>query len=84
VRGDQGCCISRTTLSQWRGRHPAIDWSTYARFVSLGSLAANTITRLRALFGGGFGYRRYGYGGGIGIGGIPLIVLILYLALGPR
>jgi hypothetical protein len=34
------------------------------------------------LFGGGFGYSRYGYRGGIGIGGILLIVLILYLVLG--
>jgi hypothetical protein len=30
------------------------------------------------LFGGGFGYRRYGYSGGIGIGGVLLIVLIVY------
>ena len=34
------------------------------------------------LFGGGFGYRRWGYGGGIGIGGILLIVLIVYLLFG--
>ena len=37
---------------------------------------------LLLLFGGGFGYSRYGYRGGIGIGGILLIVLILYLLLG--
>ena len=32
------------------------------------------------LLGGGFGYRRYGYGGGIemGIGGVLLVVLIVY------
>jgi hypothetical protein len=34
------------------------------------------------LFGGGFGYRRWGYGGGIGIGGVLLIVLIVYLLFG--
>jgi hypothetical protein len=34
------------------------------------------------LFGGGFGYSRYGYRGGIGIGGVLLIVLIIYLLLG--
>ena len=38
--------------------------------------------RAAALFGGGFGYSRYGYRGGIGIGGILLIILILYLLLG--
>jgi hypothetical protein len=32
--------------------------------------------------GGGYGYSRYGYGGGIGIGGILLIVLIVYLLFG--
>jgi len=37
---------------------------------------------LLLLFGGGFGYSRYGYRGGMGIGGILLIVLILYLLLG--
>jgi hypothetical protein len=31
------------------------------------------------LFGGGFGYRQWGPGGGIGIGGILLIILIVYL-----
>jgi hypothetical protein len=34
------------------------------------------------LFGGGFGYSRWGYRGGIGIGGIILIVLIVYLLVG--
>jgi Protein of unknown function (DUF3309) len=34
------------------------------------------------LFGGGFGYRRWGYSGGLGIGGILLIVLIVYLLVG--
>jgi hypothetical protein len=34
------------------------------------------------LFGGGFGYSRWGYGGGIGIGGILLIVLLVYLLVG--
>jgi hypothetical protein len=34
------------------------------------------------LFGGGFGYSRYGYRGGISIGGVLLIILILYLLLG--
>src|ERR1700730_11843941 len=32
------------------------------------------------LFGGGFGYSRWGYGGGIG--GILLIVLVVYLLVG--
>src|SRR5882724_8952707 len=40
------------------------------------------LTILVLLFGGGFGYRRWGYGGGIGIGGILLIVLIVYLLVG--
>ena len=41
------------------------------------------IDRYRVLlFGGGFGYHRWGYGGGIGIGGILLIVLIVYLLFG--
>jgi hypothetical protein len=34
------------------------------------------------LFGGGFGYRRYGHRGGIGIGGILLLILVLYLIFG--
>jgi hypothetical protein len=34
------------------------------------------------LFGGGFGYRRWGYGGGIGIGGVLLILLVVYLLVG--
>jgi hypothetical protein len=34
------------------------------------------------LFGGGFGYSRWGYSGGIGIGGILLIVLVVYLLVG--
>ncbi len=34
------------------------------------------------IFGGGFCYNRWGYGGGIGIGGILLIVLIVYLLVG--
>ena len=37
---------------------------------------------LLLIFGGGFGYNRWGYGGGIGIGGILLIVLIVYLLVG--
>ena len=37
---------------------------------------------LLLLFGGGFGYSRYGYRGEIGIGGVLLIILILYLLLG--
>jgi hypothetical protein len=31
------------------------------------------------LGGGGYGYSRYGYRGGIGIGGILLIILVVYL-----
>ena len=34
------------------------------------------------VFGGGLGYSRWGYSGGIGIGGILLIVLVVYLLLG--
>jgi hypothetical protein len=34
------------------------------------------------LFGGGFGYHRWGYSGGLGIGGILLIVLVVYLLVG--
>jgi hypothetical protein len=36
----------------------------------------------RFLFGGGFGYHRWGYNGGIGIGGVLLIVLVVYLLVG--
>lgn len=36
------------------------------------------------LFGGGFGYRQWGYGGGMGIGGVLLILLVVYLLLGHR
>jgi hypothetical protein len=31
------------------------------------------------LFGGGIGYRNWGYQGGIGIGGVVLIVLLVYM-----
>ena len=34
------------------------------------------------LFGGRFGYRRYGYRGGMGIGGLLLLILLLYLIFG--
>jgi hypothetical protein len=34
------------------------------------------------LFGGGFGFRTYGARGGIGIGGILLLLLVLYLLFG--
>ena len=34
------------------------------------------------LLGGGFGYSRWGYGGGFGIGGVLLIILIVYLLFG--
>lgn len=35
--------------------------------------------------GGGWGYSRYGFNGGIGIGGVLLIVLVVYLLFGfPR
>ena len=38
---------------------------------------------LLLLFGGGFwGYRSYGPGGGLGIGGVILIILIVWLVLG--
>jgi hypothetical protein len=37
---------------------------------------------LLLLFGGGFGFRQYGARGGIGIGGLLLIVLIVYLLVG--
>ena len=36
------------------------------------------------LGGGGFGFQRYGNAGGFGIGGILLIILVLYLVLGYR
>lgn len=36
------------------------------------------------LFGGGFGYHTWGYTGGLGIGGVLLIVLIVYLLVGRR
>jgi hypothetical protein len=34
------------------------------------------------LCGGGWGYSRYGYQGGFGLGGILLIILIIYLIAG--
>jgi hypothetical protein len=34
------------------------------------------------VFGGGFGYSRWGYQGGVGIGGLLLIVLVIYLLFG--
>jgi hypothetical protein len=37
---------------------------------------------LLLLLGGGFGFRQYGPRGGIGIGGVLLIVLIVYLVVG--
>jgi len=39
---------------------------------------------LLLLFGGGFGYQRWGYSGGFGIGGILLVILVVYLLLGHR
>ena len=40
------------------------------------------ILLLILIFGGGFGYSRWGYSGGIGIGGVLLIVLVVYFLLG--
>ena len=41
------------------------------------------IILLLLLFGGGtFGYSRYGRGGGLGIGGVVLVVLLVWLFLG--
>ncbi len=38
---------------------------------------------LLLLFGGGFfGYNRYGRGGGLGVGGVVLVVLLVWLFLG--
>ena len=37
---------------------------------------------LLLLFGGGIGFSQWGYRGGIGIGGILLIVLLVYLFMG--
>jgi hypothetical protein len=37
---------------------------------------------LLLVFGGGFGYYRSGYLGGFGIGGVLLVILVLYLLLG--
>lgn len=34
------------------------------------------------LFGGGFGYSRWGYSGGLGIGGILLAILVIYVLFG--
>jgi hypothetical protein len=39
---------------------------------------------LLLLFGGGLGFQRWGASGGIGIGGLLLVVLIIYLLLGHR
>ncbi len=36
---------------------------------------------LLLLFGGGFGYSRWGYQGGFGIGGVLVVILIVYLLL---
>lgn len=40
------------------------------------------ILLLLLLFVGGFGYTRWGYQGGIGLGGILLLLLLLYLIFG--
>lgn len=41
------------------------------------------IILLLLLFGGGtFGYSRYGHSGGLGIGGVVLVVLLVWLFLG--
>ena len=41
------------------------------------------IILLLLMFGGGtFGYSRYGNGGGLGIGGVVLVVLLVWLFLG--
>ena len=56
-----------------------------ARLVDAGGLSHASrcaIGILLLLFGGGFGYRRYGHRGGIGIGGILLLILVLYLVFG--
>lgn len=38
---------------------------------------------LLLMFGGGtFGYSRYGHRGGLGIGGVVLVVLLVWLLLG--
>ena len=37
---------------------------------------------LLLLFGGGFGYHRWGVGGGVGIGGLMLIILLVWLLPG--
>ena len=34
------------------------------------------------IFGGGFGYSRWGTQGGLGIGGVLLVVLVVYLLMG--
>ncbi len=36
------------------------------------------------LGGGGWGYSRWGYQGGFGLGGLLLIVLVVWLLLGHR
>jgi hypothetical protein len=36
------------------------------------------------LFGSGLGYSQWGYQGGFGIGGLLLIVLVVWLLLGHR
>ena len=46
------------------------------------SVGVGGLLVLVLLFGGGFGYSRWGAGGGIGIGGVLLIVLVIYLLLG--
>jgi hypothetical protein len=34
------------------------------------------------LCGGGFGYQRWGYQGGFGLGGLLLVILIVYVIFG--
>ena len=70
MRGSPWHAYRADPLSTERGREAHLD------SVKL------TMPIILLLFGGGFGYRRYGYGGGIGLGGILLIILILYLLFG--
>ena len=46
------------------------------------SLILIIVILILLLGGGGYGYSRYGYRGGIGIGGILLIIPIVYLLVG--
>ena len=64
-----------------------VDFNMAGTSSDISSFTLNAFSRLIILlvllFGGGFfGYSRYGTGGGMGIGGVILVILLVWLFLG--